>query len=292
MAQYNPRSVQLDDPGESNRDKVTNVFKMSARVYRYEGLAGLYKGTMPSALGGILYLLLRWGAYNAHIEYADIIRLRYDIPEPFRVPFVVAVYSLQTILFAVVALPISVIYIRAVTTPYRLGWFDPVRSLRVLFTPAELRRPWIIFATPGLVTINVIQAIIKAHVLQGITLIASQPWPKEELLWRIPVVVLLGVISLINIPVLDVIKAKLSVQQSDSESSPAVPKEVSVEEYSAVDVVSFRQEPYSSLIDCVKKIGSEEGWTTLLRLWWAHLIASLVVIYNGIPPGRIPAPPL
>jgi hypothetical protein len=36
MAQYNPRSIQLDDPGESNQDKVTNVFKMSARVYRYE----------------------------------------------------------------------------------------------------------------------------------------------------------------------------------------------------------------------------------------------------------------
>ena len=78
---------------------------------------------------------------------------------------------------------------------------------------------------------------MKAHVLQGISVLVSRPWPKEELIWRIPVVVLLGVTSLINIPALDVIKAKLSVQQNDTESSPAAPEEALAEEYSVEDVV-------------------------------------------------------
>lgn len=39
---------------------------------------------------------------------------------------------------------------RAITTPYKLPYFKPIQSLRVLLTPTERRRPWILYLTPGL----------------------------------------------------------------------------------------------------------------------------------------------
>ena len=39
---------------------------------------------------------------------------------------------------------------RAITTPYKLPYLKPIQSLRVLLTPTERRRPWILYLTPGL----------------------------------------------------------------------------------------------------------------------------------------------
>lgn len=53
----------------------------------------------------------------------------------------------------------------SITTPYRLPWFSGIYSLRVLLTPAERRRPWILFLTPGLLVSEVLQIIYVTLVL-------------------------------------------------------------------------------------------------------------------------------
>jgi len=42
----------------------------------------------------------------------------------------------------------------------------------------------------------------------------------------------------------------------------------------------FREEPYTGLIDCGKKIAQEEGWTALFRLWWIDAI--LLIFATGV----------
>lgn len=45
---------------------------------------------------------------------------------------------------------------RAITTPYLLSYFNLKQSLRVLLTPTERRRPWVIYLTPGLLPAQVL----------------------------------------------------------------------------------------------------------------------------------------
>jgi len=39
---------------------------------------------------------------------------------------------------------------RSITTPHKLPYFNLAASLRILLTPTERRRPWILYLTPGL----------------------------------------------------------------------------------------------------------------------------------------------
>ena len=39
---------------------------------------------------------------------------------------------------------------RAVCTPHRLPWFKPMEALRIILTPYERRKPWVLYLTPGL----------------------------------------------------------------------------------------------------------------------------------------------
>jgi len=50
---------------------------------------------------------------------------------------------------------LDISYHRSITTPHKLPYFKPIQSLRVLLTPTERRRPWIIYLTPGLLAAQV-----------------------------------------------------------------------------------------------------------------------------------------
>jgi hypothetical protein len=43
----------------------------------------------------------------------------------------------------------------AITTPRKLPFISPLLSLRVLLTPTERRRPWILYFTPGLMAAQI-----------------------------------------------------------------------------------------------------------------------------------------
>jgi len=56
-ANYNPKGLQLDSDGGAipyTGPVVHSYFGMMARVYRLEGVAGLYKGLMPTAISSLL----------------------------------------------------------------------------------------------------------------------------------------------------------------------------------------------------------------------------------------------
>lgn len=55
--------------------------------------------------------------------------------------------------------------ISAITTPHKLPYFKPRYSLRVLLTPTERRRPWILYLTPGLLAS---QFLHVAYVILGL----------------------------------------------------------------------------------------------------------------------------
>ena len=81
------------------------------------------------------------------------------------------------------------------------------------------------------------QSIIVAHVLQNtVHQILRLSGPKEELIWRIPVIIL-SVACLIDIPAIEVIKTRLSVQENGGSSPLPMTTGTPAEEYSVIDVV-------------------------------------------------------
>lgn len=64
--------------------------------------------------------------------------------------------------------PVSHIMCRAITTPYRLPYFRPMYSLRILLTPTERRRPWILYLTPGLFLSQFLHSAYNLILLRGL----------------------------------------------------------------------------------------------------------------------------
>lgn len=58
--------------------------------------------------------------------------------------------------------------LRSITTPYKLPFFRPLYSIRILLTPTERKRPWILYLTPGLLTAEVLHVAYTAILLSGI----------------------------------------------------------------------------------------------------------------------------
>ena len=62
---------------------------------------------------------------------------------------------------------------RSITTPYRLPYFNPLHSLRILLTPTELRKPWILYLTPGLLAaelLHICYVVIALRALRHLLL--------------------------------------------------------------------------------------------------------------------------
>jgi len=62
---------------------------------------------------------------------------------------------------------------RSITTPYRLPHFNLFHSLRVLLTPTELRKPWILYLTPGLLAaelLHICYVVIALRALRHLLL--------------------------------------------------------------------------------------------------------------------------
>ena len=64
---------------------------------------------------------------------------------------------------------------RAITTPHKLPYLQPRHSLRILLTPTERRRPWILYQTPGLLlaeTLHIVYVVFCLGTLRHLLL----PW--------------------------------------------------------------------------------------------------------------------
>ncbi|KZV68452.1 hypothetical protein PENSPDRAFT_513891 [Peniophora sp. CONT] len=273
-ANYTPKVVQLeteDNVQPPTGSAVTGFIAMMSRTKHLEGWPGLYRGLMPTLLFDVVIALLeRLVLYGS---LAGRIWIAFGAPG----------LGYRGIILLYISIPLSIIKARAITTPHRVGYFTPERSLRVLLSHTERRRPWILYFTPGLliaVTIN----IAYTFGLRALrTALFGGPSTSDKTYWGFYLVhttwlrlgMFYGTIlaaSLVLCP-LEVATVRLSVQRNHDAEGDA--EETTVPYASAdEDVLELRPEadPYLGLADCARKIVREEGWMALYRGWWLTLV--------------------
>ncbi|EGN99882.1 hypothetical protein SERLA73DRAFT_180152 [Serpula lacrymans var. lacrymans S7.3] len=285
-AHYNPKGLQLDSEGgvqPHTGPVISSFFGMLKRVYRIEGWSGLYKGLMPTLLSTLFIMVfllvflsdsnLRHGAYN--------------------VPSVGVLGTLSYSLFSMlISLPQVIVTDRAITTPHKLPFLQPIYSLRLLLTPTERRRPWLLYLTPGLLAAQVCHI---AYVVLGLRSVrklllpqlseSGFPTANDISYVKLGIFSAIALLSTFVLTPLEVITTRLAIQRNHAApefNSVAQEEEGDAEEgaeYAGVeeDVIGLRNErdPYIGLLDCAKRIIDEEGWAALYRAWWLTMLGSL-----------------
>ncbi|KAG5639391.1 hypothetical protein H0H81_002923 [Sphagnurus paluster] len=145
-ANYNPKALRLDPEGGAQAHTgpvIHSYFGMMLRVYKIEALPTLLSTLLVTVL--ILLFLdtpsTRHGAYRA----------------PEAGIFGTLVYSVGMML---ISLPTAILTYRSITTPHKLPYVRLMQNLRILLTPTERRRPWILYLTPGLLAAEVLHIVI------------------------------------------------------------------------------------------------------------------------------------
>lgn len=284
-ANYNPKSLHLDTEGgvvPHTGPVVTSYIAMFGRVYRIEGWSGLYKGLMPTALSTLAVTVF--------------ILLAVDTDKPrhgkYRAPETGVLGTLlYSITMLLVSLPTAILTYRSITTPHKLSYFGLMPSLRILLTPTERRRPWILYLTPGLMAAELLHISLVVLGLGPLRRLMLPNLSKPDLTWAdisIPKMVIYLVIVALStaaLSPLEVIATRLAIQRNHASSEyNSVSQEVEGDndesaEFSGADedVIGLRHEadPYLGLVDCAKRIIDEEGVMTLYRAWWLTLFGGL-----------------
>ncbi|KAJ3575100.1 hypothetical protein NP233_g1326 [Leucocoprinus birnbaumii] len=248
-ANYNPKGLQLDAEGGAaphTGPVVTSYFSMMGRVYRIEGIQGLYKGLMPTAIS----------------------------------TFVVTLGTLAySVGMMIISLPTAILTYRSITTPHKLGYFDAAKALRTILTPTERKKPWILYLTPGLLAAEMLHVAIVILVLSPFhkLLLPAVIDPDLKIFdiswWKMSIYFLIVALATLVLAPLEVIATRLAIQRNHaSVEYDSVAQEAEGEEqaeYSGAeeDVIGLRHEgdPYTGMIDCAKRIMDEEGIPALYR---------------------------
>ncbi|KAJ7680385.1 hypothetical protein DFH06DRAFT_1265406 [Mycena polygramma] len=284
-ANYTPRGLALDHEGAAfphTGPVVESYFAMFRRVWQIEGLSGLYKGLMPTLLTATTVSL-------AILTFMDAPSARHG---SYRAPAAGVLGTLlYSLLMMLLSLPSAIITYRAITTPHKLPYLHPMKALRVLLTPTERRRPWIIYLTPGLLLAQCSHVayvtLILAPLHRLLVPMSEGPVPYPEIS-PIKLTVYFGVVLISTgiLTPLEVISTRLAIQRNQGSAEyNSVSQEVEgdaeeVAEYAGAeeDVIGLRTEaePYTGLVDCAKTIINEEGFRALFRAWWITLLGGLV----------------
>ncbi|KAK0226211.1 hypothetical protein IW262DRAFT_1360454 [Armillaria fumosa] len=283
-ANYNPKGLQLDLEGGAQPHTgpvIKSYFGMMKRVYQLEGWPGLYKGLMPTLLSTSVVTVLI-------VVFMDTPKPRhgtYHAPQTGVLGTLV--YSIGMML---IALPTAIVTYRAITTPHKLPYLNAAKSLRILLTPTERRRPWIIFLTPGLLAAEVLHIAIVVLALGPLRrlLLPTLPESNSSLPHvssvRLAIYLVVVLVATALLTPLEVMATRLAIQRNHASSEyNSVSQEVEgdaedTDEFSGVeeDVIGLRNEgdPYLGLADCAKRIIGEEGWGALYRAWWITLLGT------------------
>jgi len=294
-ANYNPRGLRLDPEGNIEPHTgpvVTSFFGMLKRVKRIEGWGGLYKGLMPTALSSLVLTVFAVTALDASTPSTPG-----RVDPPVAGPFGTLAYGLLSML---ISLPAAIITYRSITTPYKLSYFRPISSLRILLTPTERKKPWILYMTPGLLAVEVLHVAYTALFLSALrAFLLPRPGSEDAQFSTVKfgIYFTVEVLSTAILCPLEVMTTKLAIQRNH-----AAPEYNSVEqeveddaldgeeytEYSGAeeDVIGLRHEkdPYLGLVDCAKRIIDEEGWSTLYRAWWVTMLGAVASAFASAAP--------
>ncbi|KDQ57508.1 hypothetical protein JAAARDRAFT_35220 [Jaapia argillacea MUCL 33604] len=285
-ANYNPKGLRLDGEGgvqPHTGPVVSTYFGMMKRVWKIEGWPGLYKGLMPTLLSALVLTIF------------SVAFLDQSAANPRRAGFYhgPSVGPLKTLLYSsvdmLVSLPAVIITCRSITTPHKLPYFNALSSLRILLTPTERRRPWMLYLTPGLLATQVTEIAFVVLCLRPLTKLIlprqpDSPFPEfSPLRWGLYFVLVL--VSTAVLTPLQVIATRLAIQRNhaspefNSVSQEEEGDSEETAEFSGAeeDVIGLRSEedPYLGMVDCAKQILNEEGWRALYRAWWLTMLAGL-----------------
>ena len=106
------------------------------------------------------------------------------------------------------------------TTPYKLPYFAPRYSLRILLTPTERRKPWLLYLTPGLLPaqlIAVTYGVLGLRTLRHFLLPGYRPGadlPESFTPLRFGLYLIVVVVSTAILCPLEVITTKLAIQRN------------------------------------------------------------------------------
>jgi len=205
---------------------------------------------------------------------------------------------------AVISLPFGIITNRAITTPHKLPTFSPRLSIRLLLTSYERRRPWALYATPGLflsqglhvffvaLVSRVVRVILVPALAHGVGSAEEDGTLSSISTVRLSVFILFQALAgtAILCP-LEVITQRLSVQRNYTPGAEFEEEDAEVAaqqsgangvEYAGheEDVLNLRsnsgEEPYKGLKHCLKRIVEEEGVGTLFRAWWLTMLGAVL----------------
>ncbi|KXN92463.1 hypothetical protein AN958_08022 [Leucoagaricus sp. SymC.cos] len=284
-ANYNPKALQLDAEGGAvphTGPVINSYFSMMARVWRLEGAQGLYKGLMPTAISTYFVTI--------------VILIFMDTPKPrhgrYKAPDASLLGTLAySIGMMLISLPTAILTYRSITTPHKLGYLSLTKALRIILTPTERKKPWILYLTPGLLAAEVLHVGIVILILSPFhrlllpAVINPDLDPTDISLWKAAIYFAIVTLATIVLAPLEVIAARLAIQRNHASSEyNSVSQEVEGDgeeavEYSGTDedVIGLRHEgdPYTGLVDCTKRIIDEEGIMTLYRAWWVTLLGGL-----------------
>jgi len=284
-ANYNPKGLQLDQEGGAaphTGPVVRSYFGMLGRVYRLEGWAGLYKGLMPTAISTLAISIM--------------ILLAVDTDQPrhgkYRAPETGVLGTLfYSLSMLIISLPTAILTYRSITTPHKLTYFNVWEAVRILLTPTERRRPWILYLTPGLMAAETVHICIVVLFLGPVRRLLlpglSEPGisPGDVSVVKLVIYLIIFFASVLVLTPLEVIATRLAIQRNHASAEfNSVSQEIDGDaedtvEYSGAeeDVIGLRHEgdPYLGLVDCAKRIIDEEGWMTLYRAWWITLLGGL-----------------
>ncbi|KAF9465064.1 hypothetical protein BDZ94DRAFT_1190125 [Collybia nuda] len=285
-ANYNPKGLQLDSEGGAQAHTgpvIHSYFGMLTRVYKIEGWAGLYKGLMPTMLSTVfvtIFILL----------FLDTPKTRHGAYRPPEAGVLgTLMYSVAMML---ISLPTAILTYRSITTPHKLPYFQLMSSLRLLLTPTERKRPWILYLTPGLLLSEVLHIAIVVLGLGPLRRLfvpalsqKSEQTVADISMVKLSIYLVIVAISTFVLTPLEVIATRLAIQRNHASAEyNSVSQEVDGDadettEFSGSDedVIGLRHEadPYLGLVDCAKRIIDEEGWMALYRAWWITLLGGV-----------------
>lgn len=166
-----------------------------------------------------------------------------------------------------------------------------MKSLRILLTPTERSRPWIVYLTPGLLAAEVAHVAI---VVLGLTplrrfLLPSFGDPdttyEDFSTIKMAIYFVLLVLATLILTPLEVMSTRLAIQRNHASAEyNSVAQEVDGDAEDVAflgaeeDVIGLRNEedPYTGFVDCAKRIIDEEGWKALYRAWWITFLGALL----------------
>ncbi|WFD26360.1 hypothetical protein MNAN1_001340b, partial [Malassezia nana] len=268
----------------------TSTISILGRIKRLEGWRGLYRSTILQALNlGVLSLVALIHMIVLMIISKDIVLFAY-------------LSNISGILMTLFAFPCTVLVSRAIVHPVKLNWLDFRASLQKIMSEAEYLQPWRLFTIPGAflavflrwLLLGPATTLIKSYVgssrslpvllidNEGIHIDPDATFSTNSLLkfilycgWSLTVV---------NIMVpLNCIIVRLMTQRSEKsywEKTTPVQADDIEQMREKGPIVSLRPcfgeehpgwnyfgiphvEPYKGILDCGKKMRSEEGWNSL-----------------------------